>query len=326
MKVKKLLSILAALALSAVPVAALADDLVYDDGTYEAALVLGATVAPAVQFDATGTGVYALDSVSFALSADVAGTYPVAVQVWDDALASVQTVSWDVAVDGSALYTLDLADAKIAFTGSTRVGIFLRDDPALPAPGVLSLGLDTVSTLPFGHSFVFDALAVPPADPWAADALANYGIRASVRLVPALACEGFLAPFNRTVTMKKGGRTLPLKVFLFDDAGAPVTRAAVDAAPLVQLFFVPGPGVAPVEVTDFVVPAGRSNQGQAFRSADAGKWIYNLKTKKALPAGTYTVQVGSGDGTAYVVAPTCTGTFVIDAPKPKKHMPKGGKK
>ena len=65
--------------------------------------------------------------------------------------------------------------------------------------------------------------------------LANYGIRASVHCVPALTCQGFLPPLNRTVTMKKGGRTLPLKAYLFDDAGAPVTRRGLISPPLVQL-------------------------------------------------------------------------------------------
>lgn len=325
MNARKLIGIAAAFALAVSPVAALADDLAYDDGTYESSVALGLSAAPAVQFDAPGPGVYALESVSFYLQAATDGTYPLAVQVWDDSLAAVATVAWDVAFTGDALYTLDLTAAKLPFTGFVRVGLFSRDDGIVPIPDAMSLGSDTVSSLPFGNSFVFDSTVAPPLDPWVADDAANYGVRAAVRLVPALACEGFQPPLNRVVTMKTGGRTLPLKARLFDDAGAPVTLGLVEARPLVQLLYAATPDAAPVDVTDFVVPAGRSNQGQAFRSAGA-KWIYNLKTKKSLPPGTYTVLVASGDAMAYVVDPTCTGTFVIDAPKPKKPRPPKGRK
>jgi hypothetical protein len=116
--------------------------------------------------------------------------------------------------------------------------------------------------------------------------------------------------------MKKGGRTIPLKAYLFDDAGAPVKRRGLISPPLVQLS-----REDTEDVTDEVAPAGRSNKGQAFRNAGRGKWIYNLKTKKALAPGTYTVLMGSRDVTEYVIDPTCTGTFVIEAPKPKP--PKG---
>lgn len=324
MKTNKCLTFLLALALAVVPITALADDLAYDDGTYEAFTALSQTGAPVVQFVAPGTGVYALDSVSFYLDATVPGTYPVVVQIWDDALAVADTLSWDVSVAGAAAYTLDLTAAKLPFTGTVRVGIFLRDDALVPVPGDLSLGADTVSLLPFGNSFAYDSTAVPPADPWTPDAASNLGIRASVRLVPAVACQGFLPPFNRTLTLKKGGRTIPLKALLFDDAGAPVTRGLLTALPAVQLLYSPGAGAEPVDMTSAVAPAGRSNKGQAFRSSRGDTWIYNLKTKKNLPPGTYTVQIGSGDGTEYVVEPTCTGTFVIDAPKVKKPRPTRG--
>ncbi|MHB8834849.1 MAG: hypothetical protein ACYC9Y_03980 [Candidatus Methylomirabilia bacterium] len=327
MKTNKCLTLLLALALAVIPITALADDLAYDDGTYEASTALSLTAAPAVQFVAPGPEVYALDSVSFYLDATVPGTYPVVVQIWDDALDVVDTLSWNVDVAGSAAYTLDLTAAKLPFTGSVRVGIFLRDDALVTAPGDLSLGADLDSPPPFVNSFVYDSAAIPPADPWTPDAASNLGIRASVRLVPAVSCQEFLPPLQpgRTVTMKKGGRTLPLKAFLFDD-GAPVSNDLLTAPPLVQLLFSSDTGVEPIDVTAFVAPAGRSNKGQTFRNSRGGKWIYNLKTKKFLPPGTYTVQMISGDGTGYVVEPACTGTFVIEAPKPKKPHPSKGHK
>jgi len=326
MKSNRFLAFLLAFALAAVPITALAEDLAYDDGTYEAFAALSLTVAPAVQLDAPGTGVYALDKVSFYLEAAAPGTYPVAVQIWDDTLAIVETIPWNVNFTGSATYTLDLTAAKLPFTGSLRLGIFMRTDVLVPSPGTMSLGVDTVSSLPFDHSYLFDSTIVLPSAPWTPSAAANYGIRASVRLVPALTCQGFLPPLDHPLTMKKGGRTIPLKAFLLDKAGAPVTRGLLTALPAVQLLYSSGAGVEPIDVTVFVAPAGRSNMGQSFRSTREGKWIFNLKTKKFLPPGTYTVLMGSANDTEYVVDPTCTGTFVIAAPKPTKtHPPKGPK-
>jgi len=327
MKTKKYLALFMALALAVIPITALADDLTYDDSSFESSLPLSLTVAPAVQFAAPGTGVYALDGVSFHLQEAVpgeapAGIYPVTIQIWDDALDVVETIAWDVNFTGSAMYTLDLTAEKLPFTDSVRIGIFARDDALLPAPGTLSLGADT--TTPAGFSFAYDSTIVPPLDPWTPDAAANLGIRASVHLVPTTTCQGFLPPLNRTRTMKRGGRTIPLKAFLFDDAGAPVTQGLLTAPPLVQLLYSSEEGAEPIDVTSFVAPAGRSNRGQAFRVTSTGKWIYNLKTKKFLPPGTYTVVMGSGDVTGYVVDPACTGTFVIKGPKAKKPHPTTG--
>lgn len=328
MNIKKHLALLMALALAVVPVSALADDLFYDDGTFEISTALDLAVAPAVEFAAPpAPGVYALDTVSFALEATAPGTYPVTVQIWDDALDVVETIAWDVevAVPESTLYTLDLTAAKLSFTSSVSVGIFMRDDGIVPIPAdPLNLSVDTDA--PAGFSYVYDSTVVPPLDPWTLDAASNYGIRAAVRLVPAMTCQGFLPPFNRTLTLKKGGRTIPLKAFLFDDAGAPATKSLLTAPPLVQLLYAEEAGAEPIDVTAFVAPAGRSNKGQAFRGTREGKWMFNLKTKKFLPPGTYTVLVSSGDGTGYVVDPACTGTFVIVAPKTKKTHPTKGPK
>lgn len=328
MNKKRYLALFMALALTAVPITALADDLTYDDNTFESSTPLSLTVAPAVHFTAPGSGVYALDSVSFQLQEAVpggapAGTYPATVQIWDDALAVVETVAWDVDFTGSGIYTLDLTAAKLPFTGSIRIGIFVRDDALVPLPGTVSLGVDT--TAPAGFSYAYDATIAPPLDPWV-PAAGNFGIRASIHLVPAMTCQGFLPPLNRTLTMKRGGRTIPLKAFLFDDTGAPVSQSLLSAPPQVQLIYAPEAGEAPVDVTALVAPAGRSNKERAFRSTDGGRWIFNLKTKKFLPPGTYTVLMGSGDGAGYVVEPTCAGTFVIETPTPKKTHPARGRK
>ena len=354
MNLKKCLALLMAFALSAVPITALADELAYDDGTFETSAALSLTAAPAVQSDAPGTGVYALDTLSFYLlqvpvvaPASVGGptavpaeptpqTYPVTVQIWNQ--GPLPGTDWvpgapldaDLIVTKPDWYTLDLTAKKLTFTGPVRIGIFLRDDSPDPAPLVaipavpVHVGVDNISTVPFGHSSGYDSTVLPPADPWLSAAAANFGIRTAVHLVPAFSCQGFLPPFNRTVTMKTGGRTIPLKAMLFNDAGTPVNHRLLTSPPVVQLLYASDENVVdPIDVTDFVVPAGCSNKGQAFRHAGGGMWIYNFKTNKDLPAGIYTILVESGDGTEYLVDPTCTGTFVIESPKLKQlHPPK----
>ena len=131
---KKCLAFLAVLVLAALPAAAQSIEVSYDDSTYETFTALSTTVAPAVQFDAPGTESYALESVSFSLEATEPGTYPVSVQIWDESLVTVETIDWDVDVTGSATYTLDLTSAKLPFTGSVRIGIFVREDPLRPGP------------------------------------------------------------------------------------------------------------------------------------------------------------------------------------------------
>ena len=104
--------------------------------------------------------------------------------------------------------------------------------------------------------------------------------------------------------------------------GGSVTRGRLVSPPLVQLFYTAAVGDEPVDVTDAVVPAGRSNKGQAFRNAGQSLWIYNLKTKKNLPEGTYTIQIDSANATEYLIDSTCTGSFVIEAPAVKKNPKK----
>jgi hypothetical protein len=359
---KRLLALLVAFAVAALPAAASAViavpvPLLHDDGSFENSTPVSlplpplgpaALPIPVVEFVAPTADLYALDEVKFFLLQAPADpttvltelTYPVTVQTW--ILAPAPSTDWipaeplaaDISVSADpagAWYALDLKDEKLTFTGSVRVGITRRDDAAaVPLPAVivpvpdmpLNLGLDTSAS---GFSYLYDPAVVPPT--WTLDATGNYGIQASAHLVPAMTCQGFLPPFNKTITMKKGGRTIPLKAFLFDALGAPVTRKVLTAPPLVELLYDDNPSdtLDPIDVTDFVAHPGRCNKGQAFRPERRGKWMYNLKTKKSLPPGTYTVQIESGNGTEYVIDPTCTGTFVIEAPKPPKDKDKGKK-
>ena len=306
--------------------------------------------APAAQFDAPGTGVYALEAVSFhLLQAPVVAvmpdgspgdpnsfsvteptpqTYPVTVKVWSRCSSS--GTDWvqkdplhaDLIVTKPGLYVLSMQPQELTFAGSIRIAIFLRNDEFVPIPqipvhlGVDSDGTDSTPSTLFGHSYRYNSAVLSPANPWVPATAANYGIRASVHLVPPLSCQGFLPPFDGVTTMSTGGRTIPLKAMLFDDAGVPVTRGLLTSPPSVKLLYASDSSVVnPADVTDAVVPAGRSGTGQSFSQTEGTTWSYNFKTSKDLPAGMYTVQMESGNDREYLIDPTCVGSFVIESQK-----------
>jgi hypothetical protein len=334
--------------------------LTHDDNVFEASTLLtepttpgGPTgiTAPAVQFDAPGTGVYALDSVSFhLLQAPMAvanpdgspappnpglftdptpQTYPVTVKIWrrDPAAGPVwvpgDSLPADLIVTKPGLYVVSMRAQGLTFTGSIRIAVVLRRDELVPIPGIPvhlgvdSDGSDSTPSTPFGHSYRYDSANASSSNPWIQALGANYGVRASVHLVPAYRCQGFLPPFDAPMKMATGGRAIPLKARLFDNAGVPMTRSLLASPPLVQLLYASDSSILnPVDATDSVVPAGRSAAGQSFGQDEGNIWSYNLKTNKDLPTGTYTVQMKSGDGMEYLIDPTCVGTFVIENPKP----------
>jgi hypothetical protein len=310
------------------------------------------TPVPSVQFDAPGTGVYALDSVSLHLlqapvtmpsldgspGAPDPGlfteltplTYPVTVKIWSRKTASgadwvaEDSLDADLIVTKPGLYVLSMSALELTFTGSIRVAVFLRTDGVVLIPetdvhlGVDTDGLDSTPSKPFGHSYRYIASRLPWGNPWVPALAANYGVRASVHLIPEFNCRGFLPPLDGTITMATGGRTIPLKATLFDDAGLAVMSGSLASPPLVRLLYASDSDVVnPVDATDSVVPAGRSAAGKAFSQDEGTAWSYNLKTGKNLPAGTYTVQMKSGDGMGYLIDPTCVGTFVIENRKQK---------
>jgi hypothetical protein len=347
---KKTIAYLMAISLAVFPIVVQAEDLKYDDGGFEDSIALSLTTAPAVEFKAPGDGVYALDSISFHLHQatkdsavqDIPGgppmalaseelspaTYPLTLQIWNEAPDStsenpkyIQGTSIDVDVkdvSGTGMfYSYNLLE-KVIFTGSIRVAILLRDDlldTTKPDPVVLPenpahLGVDKSSSLPFGQSYKYDSTADPP---WASpDPQVNYGIRAAVHFVPTITCQGFLPPLNHQVTMKQGGRTLPLKAKLTDADGALVTARRLASPPLVQLL------LGETDLTAKVAPAGKSNKGWMFRNAGKGMWIYNLKTRKDLAPGNYTVLMVTEDMTKYVFGQECVASFMIETPAPKK--------
>jgi hypothetical protein len=347
---KKMLAFVVTTALTILPLSVRAQVVEPVNGDITGTVLLSQTAAPAVEFEAPGSGYYALDSISFYLrqvpelqvvaddngapmsavfpAATKSETYYLTVKIWKQAAGTdpanpefveEAAIDAEVVVDETGawheiLLNDEPTDVKVVFTGSIRIGVFLQKGelPAVP----VHLGTSSQS---FGMSFTYtdDPLV---ESPWAvADPGVNHAIDAAFHSVPTMSCVGFQAPLNKLVTMKKGGRTLPLKVKLFDADGAPIKRRDLVAAPLVQLL------LNETDPTDQVIPAGKCNKGQAFRSAGKGKWIYNLKTKNLGP-GIYRVLVGSGDTAEYMIEPACTASFVIEEAKTKKQKPEKGQK
>ena len=92
-----------------------------------------------------------------------------------------------------------------------------------------------------------------------------------------------------------------------------VTDMDLTAPPVVQVLFDSGLGGDPVDVTDDVLPAGQSSEGNIFSfDLEDSEWHYNLKTKNYDAPGTYAITVVSGDESEFRVDPTCTAIFVVE--------------
>jgi len=129
--------------------------------------------------------------------------------------------------------------------------------------------------------------------------------------VPSYACIGFDPPMDKGPVKVKKNRVLPLKAELVDADGYPVTNTDVIAPPLIQVMFDSGTGGDAVDVTDDALAAGHGTDGNQFEFSD-GKWRFNLKTKDYTASGTYTVAMVSGDGSEYIIDPSCEAVFVIE--------------
>lgn len=125
---------------------------------------------------------------------------------------------------------------------------------------------------------------------------------------PHLSCVGFDPPLaSGPVTVKKN-RVLPLKAELFNE-GTPVTNLDIASAPVIQVIFNPGVGPA-IDVTADALPVGQGTDGNQFEFSDQ-KWRFNLKTGNYTAAGTYNIQMLSGDELEYGVE-SCQADFVIE--------------
>lgn len=314
---KTRLTMLLALALLALPPGAGAAELAYDDGTFETTDWRGPADATAVRFDLPPGVPHLLQGAAFWFSAREPGPYTVDVHVWDKDLADVHSVSFTVAYDVERWYALDLSAAGLVLEDSFRIGFF-QDDDAMD----LWVGID--DNPPHDNSAIYFG----GADQWVDNQQSNHGIRATVEpapVVPSLACRGFGPPMHKPRTIRKGGRTFPLKATLADADGQPVGGADLGTAPVVQVLFYPESGGGPVDVSEFVMPPGRSNAGSSFRYLDfSGIWRYNLKTRPFAAAGSYEISMMSGDAEEYLVDPTCVAEFTVKAkdkpPRPQRRV------
>ena len=109
----------------------------------------------------------------------------------------------------------------------------------------------------------------------------------------------------------RANRALPLKAELFDTYGYAVTDVDLFAPPVVQVWFDPGTGSPPIDVTGDALPAGQGDDGNQFIFTGS-QWQYNLKTLHYSAQGTYTITMASGDDTEYLISPTCNSEFVIE--------------
>jgi hypothetical protein len=127
-------------------------------------------------------------------------------------------------------------------------------------------------------------------------------------IAPIYACDGFVAPLDAPVVLKKKNRVLPLRMTLADDEGTLMTGADIAAAPVMQLTYN-GAGTNDVVNLDSVDTAGQGDDGNVFTFGD-NYWALNMKTKGLAP-GSYTITVVSGDSTEYLVDPTCEVDFEV---------------
>ena len=92
----------------------------------------------------------------------------------------------------------------------------------------------------------------------------------------------------------KLGRTVPIKLTLTDETGAPVTGEPLRLSLAKLANEVEG------DVLEGDFAAGSANDGSLFRESGAGQYIYNLSTK-GLSAGTWNVRATTADGSIFRV-------------------------
>ncbi len=152
--------------------------------------------------------------------------------------------------------------------------------------------------------------------------VARVDIRVYIEVVPPedwLTCVGFDAPMNEAwlppalgggeIGRKvKKNKVLPFKASLLDTSGNPVTEVA--ALPDFLIFFVTGPPIVAIDVTDDALSNGKRTEGVQFKVISGDSWSYNMSTKGLAP-GQYYAFIDSGDMGEYVIGSLCVGLFVI---------------
>lgn len=143
---------------------------------------------------------------------------------------------------------------------------------------------------------------------------AVFGLEVSI-----LSCAGFEAPLDSGPVAANAAGVLMMRTVITDANGAPVTGGLAAPPVLATRFSHRQPAVPPADVTATPVflppteldsvPALRGNQ--FFFSAEANHWVQGMPTEQFAAPGTYTAAMISGDRNAYVFAPECTATYVV---------------
>ena len=139
----------------------------------------------------------------------------------------------------------------------------------------------------------------------------NNRIRKVTYATPGFSCVGFEPPMASGPVTVRANRALPLKAELFDTYDYAVTDLDLVAPPVVQVWFDPGNGSPPIDVTGDALPAGQGDDGNQFVFTGS-QWQYNLKTSNYSAEGTYSITMAAGDNTEYLISPSCEAQFVIE--------------
>jgi hypothetical protein len=112
-------------------------------------------------------------------------------------------------------------------------------------------------------------------------------------------CDAFQPPANRTISIRRGGRTVPLKVTCTDADGNALDDGDI-APPVITVSQVPG-GPLPG-------PFGSRGRGGAEGEFEFGgsHWQFNLDTGSLPGPGTYQISIGAGGDDLLLRAPVAT--------------------
>jgi hypothetical protein len=160
-----------------------------------------------------------------------------------------------------------------------------------------------------GDSFTYRLEFYSPVSIYHAHLIVTNGTVSSS--VETFSCVGFEPPMDQGPVTAKKNRALPLKAQLFKADGSPVTDIDVTTAPAIQVYYDPGAGEDPIDVTDYALSVGQGTEGNQFVYTEDEKWQFNLKIKNFTSPGTYSVLIVTGDPSEYLIDSNCHGTFII---------------
>lgn len=121
-------------------------------------------------------------------------------------------------------------------------------------------------------------------------------------------CTGFDPPMDKTISVKKKNRVLPLKMVCTDPDGNVLGSGDI-AAPIVQVT-KDGDGIVTDPAGDDLLSAGQGTDGNMFvYDPVSQKWNFNLQTKNFNGLGIYTITAVGGGTDVIVGAPTAT--FIV---------------